>query len=69
MGQPDWNDLASKGKSLLRRGNFSDALKIFDEVIRGKPDFEEAWYGKGLALSGLSKYEDAAKICDDGLMR
>lgn len=69
MDQPDWNALINKGKSLLRLSDYGDALNAFDEVIRGKPDCEEAWHGKGLALAGLRKYEDAVKICDEGLIR
>jgi tetratricopeptide (TPR) repeat protein len=33
--------------------------EAFDEAIRFKPDFPEAWQGKGGCLSNLGKYEEA----------
>jgi len=54
-----------KGKALLEKGRYQDALEVFDLAIQLKPRPDAfAYYGKGVALTKLKK-TDEAKIAFD----
>jgi len=40
---------------------YDDALRVYERIIKTKPDDADAWFNKGLALSGLRRYEEALK--------
>ena len=44
-----------------------DAIKAFDEAIRIKPDYAEAWYDKGKVLVLLRRHMEAVKAFDEAI--
>jgi tetratricopeptide (TPR) repeat protein len=40
---------------------YKDALRAYDMSLRFKPDFNLAYYGKGLALEKLKRLKEAIK--------
>ncbi|BAY37673.1 tetratricopeptide repeat protein [Nostoc sp. NIES-2111] len=49
-----------RGNQLWRLRRYSEAITAFDEAIQMKPSFAYlAYYGKGLALGGDKKYQEA----------
>ncbi|MFM2062445.1 MAG: hypothetical protein RLZZ507_2115 [Cyanobacteriota bacterium] len=51
--------LFSECSELLYYGKYEEAVQIFDEVIEIDPNFYQAWWKKGEALSRLEFYYDA----------
>jgi tetratricopeptide (TPR) repeat protein len=54
----DWLNYGSQISWLPDR--IDDAIAAYDRAIKLKPDFYQAYYGKGLALANQRKYEEAA---------
>ena len=42
-------------------------MKSYDKALKLKPGYAEAWYGRGVALSNLGRYEGAVKSYDEAL--
>jgi len=57
-------DWVNYGNNLWRLFEFEDAVAAFDEAIKLKPKFEQAWYGRGLALNSQEKYREAVVSFD-----
>ena len=49
------------------RGEFKNAIKIYDEVIRLTPDFADAYINRGDARTNLGNFEDAIKDYDTAI--
>ncbi|GGJ25580.1 tetratricopeptide repeat protein [Neoroseomonas lacus] len=56
--------LATLGQGLLNLTDYAPALEVFDEVLRHQPDLERGLTGRGLALSGLRRHEEAMATLD-----
>lgn len=52
----------AKAERLADKGEFLEAIVCFDELIEVHPDNQYAWEGKGRALTGLGKREEA-RVC------
>ena len=52
------------GNKLWRLFEYEEAVAAFDEAIKLNPDFEEAWYARGLALSWQEEYQAAVASFD-----
>ncbi|MCT7966127.1 CHAT domain-containing tetratricopeptide repeat protein [Laspinema sp. D1] len=48
-----------RGKEQYDRGNFTEALASYNEAIRLKPDYPDAYNGTGAAEYNLGQYKDA----------
>jgi tetratricopeptide (TPR) repeat protein len=46
---------------------YEQALDNFDQAIRIDPDYEDAWYRRGLTLTGLKRYEEAIASYDKAI--
>jgi tetratricopeptide (TPR) repeat protein len=55
----DLNFSFESGIEFNSRGQYADASDEFDQVIRLKPQWSEAWVGKGIALRGGADYGGA----------
>ena len=44
-----------------------EALEIFSELLSLYPDFEKAWYRRGLALFSLGKYDEALEAFEQAV--
>jgi len=51
--------LVAKGNALDNSGDSRGALEVYKEALRLKPDYPEAWLGKGAALVSLENYNEA----------
>lgn len=56
--------LTTLGQGLLNLTDYAPALEVFDEVLRHQPDLERGLTGRGLALGGLSRHEEAMATLD-----
>lgn len=54
--------LMARAEQLANKGEFLEAIVCFDELIELHPDNQYAWEGKGRALTGLGKREEA-RVC------
>ncbi|MCX5892107.1 MAG: tetratricopeptide repeat protein, partial [Deltaproteobacteria bacterium] len=54
--------LIFKGTTLTELQHYDEALGIFDKVLKHAPDIEEAVTGKGFALLGLGRIEEALQL-------
>ncbi len=54
--------LIYKGATLTELQHYDEALAIFDRVLKHAPDIEEAVTGKGFALLGLGRVEEALQL-------
>jgi tetratricopeptide (TPR) repeat protein len=43
------------------------AIASYDKALEIKPDFHEAWNGRGIALDNLGRYEEAIASWDRAL--
>ncbi|MGK7900211.1 MAG: tetratricopeptide repeat-containing serine protease family protein [Hormoscilla sp.] len=57
-------DWVNYGNQLWRLFEDEEAVAAFDEAIKLKPKFEQAWYGRGLALKAQGKYQAAVASFD-----
>ncbi len=55
------------GGTQLNLGRYEDAIASYDKAIEIKPDKDEAWYNRGVALGNLGRYEDAIASYDQAL--
>jgi tetratricopeptide (TPR) repeat protein/S1-C subfamily serine protease len=59
--ETDW---VNYGNQLWRLFRFDEAVKAFDEAVKLKPEFYQAWYARGLALREQDKYQEALASFD-----
>ena len=53
------NNLFYKGFNALESGNYSAAIKYYDEYLKRNPNNAKAYYNRGLAYANLQKYNEA----------
>ena len=54
----------NKGKKLFNDGKYLEAIKNFDNSIKGNPKNYESWDYRGLCKFMLGQYEEAVKDLD-----
>jgi tetratricopeptide (TPR) repeat protein len=59
--------LIKKGMDRVRRGQFQEAVEIFDRVLAANTRLPEAWNNKGVALFRLGNIIEALKCYDESL--
>lgn len=57
----------NQGNALYRQGNYDEAIKAYDEVIKLDPTDADAWCNKGTALYHLGKYDEAIIALDESI--
>ncbi|MEA2045640.1 MAG: tetratricopeptide repeat protein [Euryarchaeota archaeon] len=60
----DWFD---KGGALYGLGDYTEAIRCYDEAIRINPQYTDAWNNKGLALGDLGRYDEAIDCYDKSI--
>ncbi|MBC6480408.1 MAG: tetratricopeptide repeat protein [Hormoscilla sp. GM7CHS1pb] len=58
-------DWVNYGNQRWRLFDYKEAVAAFDEAIKRKPKFEQAWYARGLALKEQEKYQAAMASFDE----
>ncbi|MGF1601085.1 MAG: tetratricopeptide repeat protein, partial [Thermosynechococcaceae cyanobacterium] len=61
------DDFGVQGLILDDLGRYEDAISSFDQAIKFKPDYHQAFYNRGVALANLGRYEDAIASFDKAL--
>ena len=51
--------LASRADALYKKGQYEQAIALYDKAIQKDPQYETAYANKGLALGGLQRYPEA----------
>lgn len=59
--------LYSQANTLHDLQKYSDALSTYEKAINIRPDYAEAWNGKGKTLYKLKRYEDALAAYDKAI--
>lgn len=57
--QQSADTLLIQGNHLCQSGNFKDTIKLYDQALELRPDFNEAWYKRGNVLAELQLYKEA----------
>ena len=60
-------DLVAKGQSLLKDGNFNEALGFFEQALLLNQDNPDLWNHKGIALRSMGRYEEAMECFNKSL--
>jgi protein O-GlcNAc transferase len=55
------------GDLCFLEANYDQALRHYDEALRLRPDYPEAWSNKGLTLHSLKQYDEALRHYDEAL--
>ena len=66
--KPDAAKLYNDGNSLLKQGNFSEAIKKYDDAIALDKDYR-IFYQKGIALKKSGKLEDAKNAFEQSIQQ
>ncbi len=56
-----------KAANFLKRGQYKNAVKVFEKTIKACPENADAWNSLGIALHGLRRYEDAVAVYERAL--
>src|SRR3972149_4890996 len=55
------------GNIQFYKGNYPKAIESYNAAIQIKPDYSDAWYGKGAALGRLGRHDEALKALDKAI--
>jgi tetratricopeptide (TPR) repeat protein len=56
-----------KGNYLAMEGYCEEAIGAYEEALRLRPDYPEAWFNKGVVLSSVGRFEDALWAFEEAL--
>jgi tetratricopeptide (TPR) repeat protein len=56
-----------QGNQKYMNGDFIGAIASYDQALEIKPDYHQAWDGRGVALGNLGRYEEAIASYDQAL--
>ncbi|MBF2006103.1 MAG: tetratricopeptide repeat protein [Chlorogloeopsis fritschii C42_A2020_084] len=59
--------LVELGNLHLAAQDYEEAIASYDQAIKFKPDFHQAWYNRGHALKNLGRYEEAIASFDQAI--
>jgi len=48
-----------QGNNFLQAGQLEEAINCYKQVLLKKPDFDNAWYNRGIALEELGRYSES----------
>lgn len=53
-----------QGQTFSKSGQYEKAIAAYDQAIKHKPDYYEAWINRGIALDKLQRYTEALESYD-----
>lgn len=68
-GDPGVDELMARGVAAMQEGRHAQAIDLFSEVIRQKPDFAEGWNKRATARYLAGRYAESIADCDEVLTR
>ncbi len=60
-------NLVKKGRDLIDKGNFEEALSFFEQALLLNQNDPELWNFKGVALRSMGRYEEALECFNRSL--
>ena len=60
-------DYYSHGKRCVELGRYEEAIRVYREVIRLRPDYAEAQYDLGVSLAKLGRHKEAAEALNQAI--
>jgi tetratricopeptide (TPR) repeat protein len=57
----------AKAKELGYKGKYDEAVQAYNKAIEIYPEYKEAWYNKGIALTDQGKYDEAVQAFDKAI--
>ena len=60
-------DYYNRGVDLYYKSQYGLALKALEKAIELKPDYADAWFGKGAALGKLGRHEETLKASEKAI--
>jgi len=55
---PNRRNLIKLGRSYIQTGNYQEAIKEFDKALEIDPEYNYAWFGRGMAISYTSTLQN-----------
>lgn len=68
-GDPGVDALMARGVAAMQAGRHAQAIELFSQVIREKPDFAEGWNKRATARYLAGRYAESIADCDAVLKR
>lgn len=68
-GDPGVDELMARGVAAMQEGRHAQAIDLFSEVIRQKPDFAEGWNKRATVRYLAGQYAESIADCDEVLTR
>jgi len=68
-GDADIDQVMARGVEDMQAGRHSDAVAVFSEVIRRRPDFAEGWNKRATVYYLAGAYRESLADCDEVLKR
>jgi tetratricopeptide (TPR) repeat protein len=59
--------LFEQGKLFAAGQDMISAIASYDEAVKIKPDYHQAWYNRGNALRNLGQFEEAVASYDEAM--
>ncbi len=61
--------MMAKGGEAMQAGRYDEAIRVFSEIIKTKPDFAEGWNKRATAYYLAADYQRSLQDCDEVLKR
>jgi tetratricopeptide (TPR) repeat protein len=61
--------MMAKGGEEMQAGRYDEAIRVFSEIIKTKPDFAEGWNKRATAYYLAADYQRSLQDCDEVLKR
>ena len=68
-GDPEIDRLYEQGLAKMQGQDYREAIEIFSEIIRGKPDFAEGWNKRATLYYLIGEFEKSLADCDEVVRR
>ena len=67
LGDDSESDVFELARREFHRGKYGDAIKLYREALKLRPQSEEAWCNLGICYSKVGLYEDSIEACREAL--
>ena len=68
-GDADIDRLMARGTEAMQAGQHADAIRIFSEVVKTKPDFAEGWNRRATVYYLAGRFDESIADCHEVLKR
>jgi len=68
-GDPAIDALMARGSEEMQAGRYAEAIGIFSQIVKSKPEFAEGWNRRATAYYLAADYQRSLADCDEVLKR